>query len=287
MVTEQVLSTPAEPTLMLRIVFAILLLAPLPAAAQVIRGTVTDASTNAPIAAVTVSVLGSGGRLFYSVVSAQDGTFELIVPTSRVVFVEAERIGYEGVTSTGITGRSGELLEIEVRLSPRAITLTPVEVVARKHVDIRLQGFLDRAVKYKDAGVGRIWTRADLEHQPPALVSHLVRMIPGRAGLTCSGTAFYVDNVRLATGDDDAAAGDFDMLVAPADLEGIEMYRDTDVPPDLLSYARRIDGSAFCMVVFAWRKPHSQLYGPMRPLWRIVFSLFLIAGVIVAQRSIF
>lgn len=272
---------------MLRIVVAILLLAPLPAAAQIVRGTVTDALTQAPIAAANLSVLGTGGRTLYTVISAADGTFELLVPTARVVFVAAERIGYEGVTSTAITGRSGELLEIEVRLSPRAITLSPVEVVARKYVDVRLRGFLDRASRYKSAGVGRIWTRADLERQPPVLVSHLVRTIPERAGMTCSGTAYYVDNVRLSTGDDDATPADFDMLVMPDDLEGIEMYRDTDVPPDLLGYARRIDGSPFCMVVFAWRKPHSELYGPMRPLWRIIFSLGIVAGIIFAQQSLF
>lgn len=254
--------------------------------AQIIRGTVTDVTTNTRVEAVTLSVHGGSGVRFYTVV-ASDGTFELVVPNGRVVYVKAERIGYEGVTSAALLARRGELLEIEVRLAPRAIELAPVEVVARHPLDPRLAGFLDRASRFKRAGVGRIWTRADLEARPIALISNLLNMMPVRPGYACSGTAYYVDNVRLATGDDDASPSDMDLLVMPDDLEGIEMYRDTDVPPDLLSYARRIDGSPFCMVVFAWRKPYAELLaGPRRPLWHGLAVFGVLVGIIAAEQTL-
>lgn len=270
---------------MLRTVAVILLAFPLRATAQIIRGTVIDAATNARIAAVNLTLLGGSGERFYTLVTNQDGTFELIIPAGRAVYVEAERIGYEGVKSTPLTARRGELIEIEVRLSPQAIPLNPVDVVARRPVDVRLHDFLDRSARYKKSGIGRIWTRADLEKRPFTLVSHLIRMIPVRPNLYCTGTTLYVDNVRLSIGDENVAPDDIDMLVSSEDLEGIEMYRDTDLPADLRSYARRVDGSSFCMVILAWRKPYTELYaGRRHPWWHGVLVMGAAVGIAAVER---
>lgn len=271
-----------------RAVLLMLFLCPVRGTAQIIRGKVVDAATNAPIQATNLTVLGSKGEPFYSILSSEDGTFQMIIPNGKEIRLKAERIGYQGATSDVIIGKTGELLDVEVRLSPQAVELDPVDVLARKPMDPRLREFQARVTKYQKAGIGRIWTRADLEKRHVPMVSHLLRMIPGRPGMLCKGTALYVDNVRLSVGDDGVTLDDMDMLVSPEDLEGIEVYRDTDIPPDLYSYGRRLDGSAFCMVILAWRKPYSELYsGPPIPLWRMIASFVIIIGIVVVERLAF
>jgi len=296
---------------MIRRILLLLLTCPLAASAQMIRGTVTDAGTAIPIKAVNVSLLTDDGRRILATVSDKDGKFELVIPNGRTVFLQAERIGYETVKSTPITATTSEILELTVRLSPEPIALQGVDVVARRQVDPRLQEFMDRASRYKKAGIGKIWTRAELEQHHFTFISHLLRTIadryqPGQLG--CSGETLFIDDMPVP-------AEDMDLLVAPEDLEGLEVYRGIEIPPDLLKRAT-IRPSAFvagseesvagalttsedtaaierlgivlppCRVTLLWRKPYAELNARTHALkkWPVIVSAGVLGLLLVLEQ---
>lgn len=296
---------------MFRWICVFLLVCPAFATAQMVRGTVSDATSGLPIKAVNLSLYTLDGRRLVAGLSNDDGRFEIVLPKGKTVYLQAERIGYGTAKSEPITARTSELLQLNVRMSEVAIPLEGIEVVSRKTVEPRLQPFLDRASLYKRAGIGRIWTRGDLERHPTALISQFVTRFPqrrdaalSRANQICEGTVLYVDDIRLGVEDDDATFQDLDMVVSPDQIEGIEMYRDTDVPPDLLSNIRRFNHTPlqgdltaptqgpeyYCMMVMIWRKPYSELQaarpGNPVPAWRRVTTWLGVAGLFVLEQAI-
>ena len=269
---------------MLRWLLVLILACPLPAGAQIIRGTVTDDGTGAIIKAVDLKLITPDGRIVYRVLSDDRGKFELIIPKGKTVYLQAERIGFETVTSAALSTPTVELIEVNVRLSPQAIAMKGIEVVARKPVEWRLRPFMDRASLYKRAGIGRIWTRADLEKRHLVFVSTLLRPIPHRPALDCAGEAVFIDDLPAET-------DDIDLLVAPEDLEGVEVYRDPDVPADLLYRANLNSFGRFgevlppCRVTMLWRKPYAELYAHPVRTWRVAIGVGLIGVLYVLERA--
>jgi len=244
---------------------AVLLTLAVPASAQIIHGTVTAASTGAPISGAAVSVfLGSSPQATYTVVSDAKGAFDLIVPAGKPVRVRVEHSGFDDASSAPLTLLAGELIDIEVRLSGPAVMLREIEVVGRRPVDWRLKPFLERAAGTGQAGAGHIWTRADLVRQNLPFVSHIVRTVPARAESLCRGTAVYVDDLPLAE-------EDLDLFVSPGDLEGLEVYRSGEIPADWAARTLVIsrdgllelnpDGLKPCRLVLVWRRPYSENRG--------------------------
>jgi hypothetical protein len=299
---------------MFRWIVVLLLSCPAFATAQMVRGIVSDGTSGAPIKAANLSLYTMDGKRLVAGVSNDDGGFEIVLPKGRSVYLQAERIGYGTVKSEPLTGSTSELLQLNVRMSAVAVPLKAIEVVSRKTIEPRLQPFQDRASLYQRAGIGRIWTRADLEKRRIALISQFVTRIPQRREVAlswgkqiCDGTVFYVDDVRMGVEDDDATAEDLDVLVSPDQVEGIEMYRDVDVPPDLLPNIRRFnhtprDISAgklnppaeapeyYCMMVMIWRKPYSELHAapPLARVasWRRITTWLAVAGVFAVEQAI-
>ncbi len=230
-----------------------------PASAQIIHGTVTDAGTGTPVGGAGVSVLvGSSTQAMYTVLSDDTGGFDLVVPAGKVVRVRTERLGYDAASSMALTLKPGEVIDIAVRMGPGAIVLREVEVVARRPVDWRLQPFLERAALNRQAGVGHVWTRADLQREHAPFVSHVVRMIPARLEALCRGTALYIDNLPVSE-------ESLDLVISPEDLEGLEVYRTGEMPADWATRTLMVsrngvlelnpDGLKPCLLMLAWRRP--------------------------------
>lgn len=277
----------------------ILLLAlawPVAAPAQMVRGIVTDASTGAPVKAADITVFTAEGQRMSTALSDDAGRFELVLPKGITVYLQVARIGYETVKSESISATSRELLQLSVRLSVEAVPLQGVEVVTRRDVDPRLQPFLDRASRYKRVGIGHIWTRAELEKRHPQLVSHVLDYwVPRRTEVACNGTTVFLDDLPLDT-------ADIDMQVAPEQLEGVEIYNDVDVPPDLLMHAFSANTAQVavteaggdqvlppCKTVMLWRKPYRELTDIRRPRvarWKHVLGAGLLAGFVLLEQII-
>lgn len=272
-----------------RLVFVSLLLVPLPASAQIIKGTVIDSETGTALKAANIRMVESDHQRLTRVVSNDDGKFELVIPKGKTVYLEAEHVGYRTVRSTPITAQSAEELEIKVRMNAQAVALNGIDVVARKPVEPRLREFVDRASLYKRAGVGHIWTRSDLEKRNVVVASRLLSlMLPTRPALTCSGTSLYIDDVA-------SDYQDIDLLVAPEELEGVEIYRDTEIPADLRFKSRgTVFGTPYppCTLVMLWRKPYTELnalyasWDSRSRSWPKVATLGLLGVLVAMERAI-
>jgi hypothetical protein len=258
-----------------------------PASAQVIHGTVTDA-TGTPVGGAEVAVfLGSGTQALYTVVSDPKGAFDLIVPAGRLVYVRIQRLGYDSASSTALTLKAGEAIDLAVRLGSRAIVLQDIEVVARKPADWRLRPFLERAAVNRQAGLGYIWTRADLEREHLPFVSQVVRAVPDRMEALCRGTALYIDDLPVSE-------ENLDLLVSPEDLEGMELYRAGEMPADWAARTLVIsrdglleinpDGLKPCRLILVWRRPYRE--GGGRVTFGRVARVLGFAGVVVLMNAI-
>lgn len=235
--------------------------------AQVIRGNITDAATGARIAVADVRLLNRTGSVIAKAIADTAGDFVLPAPFGDSVRIQVERIGYTLVTSPAYALKRGELLDVDVHMSSEAVVLDPVKVVARKPTDARLRQFYDRAEQNRKLGRGRIWMREDLEHAPPTLLSNLYDMVPRLSMVGCRGSTIYVDNLPVAR-------EELDMMVQPDDVEGVEIYRDMDVPTEY--------GSGQCLVMLIWRKPYGEGGKPMTK-GRILMAAGLAAGLLLVN----
>ena len=273
---------------MIRRLLLFLLLLPAPAFAQSVHGTILDPATGAPIAAVDVRVLDGDGTLLYSALASARGEFQLPLRAGEGVRLRFERIGYLPVTSKLLTLERAERLDLEIHLSPSAILLQPITVVAKRTDDQRVADFYRRAELNKRLGQGKIWTRADLERHPTPRISHLLRTVSARGG--CRRREVFVDGLPLsmtpATGlaaarqemrsaivpdaaptsgreamrapppppppppppEPDVSTSVVDWLVQPEDVEGVEIYRDSEIPIEF-----NPDGE-LCQVTLIWHR---------------------------------
>ncbi|MDX1548229.1 MAG: DUF5686 family protein [Rhodothermales bacterium] len=120
----------------------LLLMTALPAAAQVVvRGTVADADTGAPLAAATVHVEGT----YRGTITNADGVFELQVPDGPSVLV----VRYIGYATARIAVEGAERLA--VRLEPVAYTLGEVVVTGEDPAVRIMREVIERKQRWRAA----------------------------------------------------------------------------------------------------------------------------------------
>lgn len=260
---------------------ALLLLLPGPVLAQAVHGTIVDPATGERVNLVEVGVLDRSGQSLYSTLSDANGEFELPVPPGGGLRLSFKALGYQPVTSKVLTVRRGEMLELEVQLVAAAVPLEPITVLAKRHADQRLMEFYQRASQNRRTGVGRIWSRADLVRTPRTRISGLLQTVISRS--SCTQRAVYVDGVSLSmipptrlllrpmpdrvqevagvsTPDEPATPPEgmdvVDWLVSQEAVEGIEVYRDAEIPAEYNPDGR------LCQVTLIWRRAYSGSPGP-------------------------
>lgn len=264
---------------MKRFILSVLLLVPSAARAQILRGTITDANSGVSIGVANVQVLTLHGRLIYHVLSADDGSFQLLTPAADSFRVRIERIGYAGVTSIPIVMQRGELLDVEVRLSPEAIKLDSLQVTAQNQ-DPRLEEYYRRLAAHRASGDGKFITRKEIERIHSPRVSHLMNRVPKRdlmgPGAGCTGDDVYIDDLPVRITPQEQIDPDWiDLLVAPEDVEGIEVYRYGEIP---IQYDRNL-----CSVVLIWRRPYG-LKGTHVSWKSLAAGLVLLSWIVLQQR---
>lgn len=231
---------------------------------RVLGSTVTDQS-DAPIEGVAVTLVDPSreedlAQRFTDV----DGRFVFVVDEDvTTIQLRAERIGYATALAPPIDLEGYSSLTVEIRLSPEAVPVAPLEVIAgqRRETSFMHDGFHHR----KERGMGQYITREDIERRGPSDVTELLRTIPGvrltssgigsngvvtmgRGSNTPLGTCpaqVYVDNFHV----NKASGWHFRIndLVAPGDVAGIEVYKGlATVPAEFLS------PKADCGVVVIW-----------------------------------
>ncbi|HEX2081370.1 MAG TPA: carboxypeptidase-like regulatory domain-containing protein [Longimicrobium sp.] len=117
------------------------LLAAAPAAAQTVRGRVTEAGTGQPVAGAVVILLDEcGGRVSASLSDAQ-GAFAVAAAGSGTYSLRAERVGYATAVSPALSLQHGQAAEQALVMQPRQVQLEPLVVTgSQRACTIRPQG---------------------------------------------------------------------------------------------------------------------------------------------------
>ncbi len=146
--------------------FAILLLAT-PAASQIVAGRVVDASDNAALDGVTITLVDTLAATHREVVSNAAGEFFIVVTAPGTYLLRASRLGYATTQTPPIEIGDGEVVEVEVRLDVEAVESEPLTVVVRRRETQRerdLREYYERVEQYGESQLGStIYTREILE----------------------------------------------------------------------------------------------------------------------------
>src|SRR5215218_3996279 len=102
-----------------------------PLAAQVIRGAVTEQTTNTPQAGVLLSVLDSSGATMLQALSDDKGGFEIRLPGAGTYSIDAKRIGVRRVQIRPFTIAAGETRRVDISVEPLPAVLSSVKVTGR------------------------------------------------------------------------------------------------------------------------------------------------------------
>jgi len=102
-----------------------------PLAAQVIRGAVTEQTTNTPQAGVLLSVLDSSGATVLHALSDDKGGFEIRLPGAGTYSIDAKRIGVRRVQIRPFTIAAGETRRVDISVEPLPAVLSSVKVTGR------------------------------------------------------------------------------------------------------------------------------------------------------------
>ena len=156
------------------LVAGLLLLLPATANAQVVRGTVVEDPTGAPIAGAIIDILYRGGVLA-TARSDSAGAFLLLPRRSGAFTVRASHAFHTAVDSLPLTIDGGATVTVVLRLARAAIPLEPLVVTAR--TDVRLAGYHERL--RRGSGFGQFVTRAEIDARPGARTTDLLRARPG------------------------------------------------------------------------------------------------------------
>ncbi|MXX73765.1 MAG: TonB-dependent receptor plug domain-containing protein [Gemmatimonadetes bacterium] len=154
---------------------------PGPAAAQTIRGTVTDPASGAVVAEAVVIMVNGDGERVATMFTAPDGTFALTPPGPGTYMIGVSGLGYQQAISPQLQVGNDDV-QLDIYLPPDPVTLDSITVVSTRNTPDagRLRGLLTTE-RHRGTLVGRL-TRAEIESRGPRsdLISLLNTMnIPG------------------------------------------------------------------------------------------------------------
>lgn len=254
-----------------------------PAQSQTLIGRVFDDSTGALLAGVAVSLVDSSGRLRGTTISGSSGDFAF-APGPGFFKLRVDGIGAGGFLSRQFEVIDGRRTEIDLRVTREAVRLETATVTAdaQPFAPGPLRDFYDRTRR----GFGHYLTREQIEQKGLPNFTSLLRLMPGvrivrlpqtnalsnqifhytvRIGARRCPPTLYLDGINLGPIDDATVLGP-DRILFPSELEGVEVYRPSQVPGEFLA------SEASCGLVVAWTKraPAGQI-GPdvgAPMLWR-------------------
>src|SRR5690606_23239138 len=202
-----------------RISVAIVLLAAgAPASGQLVKGKVVEEGSNRPIAEVSIEVTDTTGLRRGSAVSDTAGEFEFLVPQPGRYRLKVSHVAFAPVETTVIDAAAGVQVELELRLSPSAVSLEPLRVVGRSSFNAGwLAEYYDRAVQTRKTGMGRVFFRDEVERENIVVPSSFLIYLMPRGG--CRPTLF-VDGLEIPDADH------LDATMRPDMIEGVELYNN-------------------------------------------------------------
>jgi hypothetical protein len=222
-------------------------------AAQVIRGNLLDDETGKPIGIGTVTLLTRDNIPQVRISTDTAGAFLLSAARPGSYRLGAERLGFITTISPPLTLSARDTLDVEFRLSTRAVVLEPLVVTSKRRRAGPLADFDERA---KQRRFGTFVTRADIEQRQPFTTTDLLRTIPGvqlipralggghHVRMRDCAPVVYIDGVHVRL-----LGMTIDDLISVHSLEGIEVYRGAAEAPAV--YTVHNPG---CGVILLWSR---------------------------------
>ena len=102
-----------------------------PAAGQVVRGQVSERSSNEPLDGVLLSVLDTRDSIVVQALSNDGGAYEIRLPAEGAYSLDVKRIGVKRVRLPAFTVAVGETKRIDITLEPLPAVLSSVRVTGR------------------------------------------------------------------------------------------------------------------------------------------------------------
>jgi hypothetical protein len=240
------------------------------AAGQNIRGTVTDVTTQEPVASALVLVIDGEGNFGSAALSDEGGWFEVAVPASDSVKLRVTALGYRLVESVAVPPARLRQTELRIGLRPAPFELEGVVFAAPRNRN--QEDFLERRRRRFGIFLGP----EELAKLKPTTTRMLLSFMPGTfffpdatgrgvvsrptggsmvgggglEGARMDGAGFcrptiFVDGWEA----DETLALDF---VAPRPwIRAVEIYRD---PREAPSQYRDLTRPGGCSVVVIWTK---------------------------------
>ncbi len=119
------------------LVSALLALSATSVTAQVVRGTVRDSLTGAPVRDALVLLLGDDGRARARALSLDAGGYALVAPAPGRYSIRTKRIGYRAVQSHPFGVAQGEVRVHDILAPTIRVSLPSVTVHAQRHCVVR------------------------------------------------------------------------------------------------------------------------------------------------------
>jgi hypothetical protein len=207
-----------------------------PLTAQILAGSVLEASTGRHLVGARITLLDSAQVAHATALADSLGEFALDVPGAGTWHLSVDLLGYQPMVSDPIVVAPAELVVVEITLDVHAIPLEPLVVTTRRSMRTPdIQAFYDRMERAGRGGFGSFVAREDIDRggatRPTDLIRsmagvRIVRGIPGRgAGIRMAGgcvPAIFIDGMRINR---ISLHDSLDDYVTTLDIEGIEVYR--------------------------------------------------------------
>jgi hypothetical protein len=224
-----------------------------------------DDATARPVASARVVLLNRYWKFAARTVTDEAGRFRFERSGSGQYRLDVKAMGYLPTVTPLMWMVESGFADLEVRLSPNAVLLAPLEIVAL--APLSTSPFLADVEHRRTRGFGVQITREEIEERRPMRLSDVLLTLPGvrmvqgsRAGsgarsfsigraLPGCQLQIFLDGVNVsrgAVGEEDVLIDD---LVSPLDVEVVEVFRGLgSIPAEFLTSQAR------CGVVAIWTR---------------------------------
>lgn len=250
-------------------VIVTVLLWPLAASAQELRGRVIFTETEEPASLASVRLIDADVNVVAMTLADLNGRFSLTIPESGSYSIHVEHISAFAAVDGPVELDVSTVTEVEFRLVARAIELEGIEITGeRRLLGLNRTGFYDR----ERSSPGFFLTPDELQDRPPIRVRDIFRTLPGVRFIesnTAGGISYpimlstlrnsfrggvcfprvYVDGFIMELGGRGVPpAQSFDDMVNPEELIGVEVYRSAAELPS------QFGGLNSCGVILLWTR---------------------------------
>jgi len=246
----------------------LIVMAPSPSSAQILRGNLLELGTDQPISRGLVALLNQEGERVAAVLTNELGEFTLRAPMAGSFRIYAEGLGYRPATDGPLELGQGSEVDVQFHLERDPLPIDSLAVMGTpRNRWLESSGFYER----KELGRGHFIEREFIEERNPRQPTDLFRQIPGfrvmrlgdgsgrnvilsrrfstfkigsKAG-QC-GPMVYLDGLQMGRAHE-FTGGSLDHLLEPSDIVGIEAYVGVSQIPE-----KWRGSDAACGVIAIW-----------------------------------